>query len=200
MKDGPQKDICAFRLKLYQSNVPYRDDVSLAVASRDLLDDGNFAEAEPLARECLALRKNEIPDDWRSFNARVLLGRALLGLKKYAEAEPLLLTGYKGMEQRAEKMPAKGRAHLKETLQSLVQLYEQDEPANQRYRMEEEIGRVQYAQKVGSSRNSGEPSAANQNANGVPSFSVPDEHGRFMGGWSLEVEIKVSPLRQQIRV
>ena len=50
--------------------------------------------------------KSRIPDDWLTFNARSLLGGSLLGQKKYAEAEPLLLSGYEGMKQREDKIPA----------------------------------------------------------------------------------------------
>ena len=89
-----------------------------------LLADGKFAEAEPLARECLAIREKQIPDDWLTFNARSLLGGSLLGQKKYAEAEPLLLAGYEGMKQREDRIPAVGKPRLKETLQRLVQLYD----------------------------------------------------------------------------
>jgi hypothetical protein len=53
-----------------------------------------------------------------------MLGGALLGQKKYAEAEPLLLAGYSGMKQREARIPAVGKTNLKEALQCLMQLYE----------------------------------------------------------------------------
>ena len=40
---------------------------------------------------------------------RSMLGGALLGQKKYAEAEPLLLAGYEGMKARADKIPPQGK-------------------------------------------------------------------------------------------
>ena len=99
-----RKDL-ASRLKLYESSIPYRDHGALAEKAKALLDAGKYDEAEPVARECLALREKEIPDDWRTFNARSMLGGSLLGQKKYAEAEPLLLSGYEGMKQREEQHP-----------------------------------------------------------------------------------------------
>ena len=54
-----------------------------------------------------------------------MLGDSLLGQKKYTEAEPLLVSGYEGMKQRQDKIPANGRVRLKEALQRLVQLYEE---------------------------------------------------------------------------
>jgi tetratricopeptide (TPR) repeat protein len=125
----------ASRLKLYENNYPYRDDGELAQLAMLRLREGKFAEAEGPARECLAIRENKLPDDWRTFNARSMLGGSLLGQKKYAEAEALLLSGYEGVKQREEKIPADARSlRLKEALQRLVQLYEamgQDEKATE---------------------------------------------------------------------
>ena len=95
-EDG-KKDL-ASRLKLYESNCPCRDSSALAILANARLHEGKFAEAERLARECLTIREIQIPDDWRTFNARSMLGGSLLGQKKYAEAEPLLLAGYQGMK------------------------------------------------------------------------------------------------------
>jgi hypothetical protein len=97
----------------------------LATRTRELLDAGSYAEAEPVARECLAVRQKQIPDDWRTFNARSMLGGALLGQKKYGEeTEAMLLSGYKGMEQRENSIPSEGRLRPREALQRLVQFYE----------------------------------------------------------------------------
>ncbi len=88
-----------------------------------------MAETEPLARECPAVRQILIANEWRTFNARAILGKGLLGQKKYTEAEPLLLAGYKGMKQRVDKIPPAGKPRLEETLERLVQLYaETDRP------------------------------------------------------------------------
>jgi eukaryotic-like serine/threonine-protein kinase len=52
-----------------------------------------------------------------------MVGGALLGQKKYAEAE-LLLQGYEGMKQREATIPVLSRVRLIEALERLVQLYE----------------------------------------------------------------------------
>jgi len=120
-----EKKDYASRLKLYAAGIPYHDDASLAQAVSALLDEGKFAEAELAGRECLALCEKQIPDNWLAFDARSLLGGSLLGQKKYAEAEPLLLSGYEGMMQREAGISAEGRRlRLTEALQRLVQLYE----------------------------------------------------------------------------
>jgi hypothetical protein len=63
------------------------------------------AEAEPPARRALAIRLDRHPDHWTRFDALSLLGAALAGQKKYAEAEPLLISGYEGLKEREERIP-----------------------------------------------------------------------------------------------
>jgi eukaryotic-like serine/threonine-protein kinase len=124
LQNEQQKKDYASRLTLYESGIPYRNPALLAQQSTALVANGKFAEADPLARECLAIRERQNPDDWLTFNARSLLGGSLLGQKKHAEAEPLLLAAYEGMKQREARIPTNGRPRLKETLQRLVQLYD----------------------------------------------------------------------------
>jgi tetratricopeptide (TPR) repeat protein len=96
----------------------------MALLCTNLLKQKKFADAEPLARECLAIRAKKEPDAWTSFNSKSLLGAAMLGQKKYAEAERLLLDGYEGMKQREAKIPSEGKFRLTEAVERLVQLYE----------------------------------------------------------------------------
>ena len=96
----------------------------LAMLGLNLLMQQNYADAEPLLRECLALREESEPDAWTLFNTKSMLGGCLLGEKKYAEAETLLLEGYEGMKQREAQIPPVGKIRLHETLDRLVQLYD----------------------------------------------------------------------------
>jgi len=89
-----------------------------------LLTEGKFAEVDPPARECLAIREKKLPEDWRTYNMRSFLGRGLLGQQKYEEAQPMLLSGYEGMKQRDLKIPFGDKKRLKEAIAALVQLYE----------------------------------------------------------------------------
>jgi hypothetical protein len=113
----------AVERKLSGNDSPYVAN-SLQELAKTLLAEQKFAEAEPVSRECLDIRGKKLPDEWQTFNARSLVGASLLGQKQYAEAEPLLLSGYGGMKQREDKIPAAGKRYVKETLQRLVQLYE----------------------------------------------------------------------------
>ena len=59
-----------------------------------------------------------------SRRAEHLLGAALLGQQKIADAEPLLVQGFGGMKQREQKISAAGKANLTSALERLVQLYD----------------------------------------------------------------------------
>jgi serine/threonine protein kinase len=83
-----------------------------------------YAEAEALSRECLKFRERNQADDYATFHTKSLLGASLLGQKKYAEAEPLLLAGYEGMRQREGKIPAVRKFRMTDAIEWLVQFYE----------------------------------------------------------------------------
>ncbi len=90
-----------------------------------LVNEKQFAAAEPLVRECLAIRERKEPDAWTTFRTRFLLGWSLFGQEKYAEAESFLLQSYAGMAQREAKIPVKIRHdRLTEGVERLVQLYD----------------------------------------------------------------------------
>jgi tetratricopeptide (TPR) repeat protein len=97
---------------------------ALASLGFNLVQQRKWAEAEPLLRECLAIRKRAAPDDWSTYNAQALLGGSLLGQKKYDEAEPLLIRGYEGLIARAAKVPTPARHNLTEAGARIVQLYD----------------------------------------------------------------------------
>jgi eukaryotic-like serine/threonine-protein kinase len=93
-------------------------DLALAYVSQ-----GKFAESEPLAREAMEVNRKNRPDDWHGFHAESLLGASLAGEKKHAEAEPLLLEGYRGMLARKDRIAVPDRYYLQLAHQWLVQLY-----------------------------------------------------------------------------
>jgi eukaryotic-like serine/threonine-protein kinase len=95
----------------------------LASLGRTQIQLKQWNEAESLFRECLAIRQNTLPEHWVSFNTQSLLGEVLLGQRKFAEAEPLLLQGYEGMKARQHTIPALGIIRISETRERLVELY-----------------------------------------------------------------------------
>ncbi len=89
-----------------------------------LLDQLRWSEAEPLLREALDILAKATPDDWRHYAATSLLGGALLGQGRLAEAESLIVPGYEGMKAREAHICASDRFHLREATERLVHLYE----------------------------------------------------------------------------
>ena len=103
-------------------NVQTLDTVSdLALAYQA---EGKFALSEALARGAVEVDQRKRPDDWERFRAESLLGASLAGQKKYAEAEPLLLEGYRGMEARKDRIAVPDRSHLDRAREWIVQLYQ----------------------------------------------------------------------------
>jgi hypothetical protein len=88
------------------------------------LSQGKFAESEPLAREALEFDRQKQPDDWQRFRAESLLGASLAGQKKFSEAEPLLLEGYRGMLERKDRMKVPDWYHLDRVREWIDQLYQ----------------------------------------------------------------------------
>lgn len=124
---GPDSRPCyATRLPALRKRLPADSLVwvSVAAATANLLLDGrNYAAAEPLLRECLAAREEKQPDAWTTFHTKSRLGEALAGLKKYADAEPLLLAGYEGLRRREADIPPGSRVRLTQALERLAEFY-----------------------------------------------------------------------------
>jgi serine/threonine protein kinase/Tfp pilus assembly protein PilF len=103
---------------------------ALATLGKNQLDQKKWTDAESILRECLTIRQKKEPDDWRTFNTQSLLGGALLGQQKYAEAEPLLVQSYRGLRKKTAKnlvhqpQGSPARQRIEEALQRLVQLYD----------------------------------------------------------------------------
>jgi hypothetical protein len=76
-----------------------------------------------LMNRCLTVRENRNPDDWRTFYTRSLLGGVFVGQKRYAEAESLLLKGYKGLKEREQSIPPQGATRIPEALDRLIELF-----------------------------------------------------------------------------
>ncbi len=64
------------------------------------------------------------PDDWRRYDAKSLLGEALLQQGRYAEAEPLVIAGYDGMKTREARITVREKSTLREAAERVVRLYE----------------------------------------------------------------------------
>jgi serine/threonine protein kinase/tetratricopeptide (TPR) repeat protein len=82
-----------------------------------------YGDAEPALRDALAIHAKQQPTDWTTFHLMSLLGASLVGQRKYAQAEALLLQSYQDLKQRAATISPQSQAALTETLGRMVQLY-----------------------------------------------------------------------------
>jgi serine/threonine protein kinase/tetratricopeptide (TPR) repeat protein len=82
-----------------------------------------YADAERAIREALNGYEKAGTDDWRPHRARALLGATLAGQRKYADAEPLLLSGHEGMSSRRATIQFENRSALDRSGSWIVQLY-----------------------------------------------------------------------------
>jgi tetratricopeptide (TPR) repeat protein len=98
-------------------------DVAISALANTLRRQRKFSEAEPLFRECVAMRETNCPNAWYTFFTRLRLGATLMGKRNYEEAEPLLISGYEGMRQRESGIRDRYQV-LEESIQTLVQLFE----------------------------------------------------------------------------
>jgi serine/threonine protein kinase/tetratricopeptide (TPR) repeat protein len=116
-------ELVSIKAKLEADDLRLAD--ALASFASSLTDAGDFAGAEPLARECLEIRQKKIPDRWKAFSACNLLGSVLLAQKRYADAEPLLVQAYEGMARREQSIPLAGKGNLRAAVRHLVQLFQE---------------------------------------------------------------------------
>lgn len=83
-----------------------------------------WKEAESRLRQSESIRVKLEPDTWTTFDTKSLLGAALLGQKAFDRAEPYLVEGYEGMNQRRARIPVSEKPRVTDALKRLVQLYD----------------------------------------------------------------------------
>jgi tetratricopeptide (TPR) repeat protein len=91
---------------------------------RTQLLENKFAAAESTLRGALRSYEAALPDGWERYNCQSMLGASLEGQSKYAEAEPLLLSGYGGVKQREASIPRQESRTVAEAAERVVRLYE----------------------------------------------------------------------------
>jgi tetratricopeptide (TPR) repeat protein len=117
------------RLRTLVSLSPENDNARSMLGSV-LVKRGNYVEAENLLRPVQVKRDEKEPEVWTTFVTRFSLGGALVGQAKYAEAEPLLVSGAEGLLKRADTIPAVDKERVTEALEQLVRHYTAwDKPA-----------------------------------------------------------------------
>ena len=91
------------------------------------------AKAEAYFREEVSQRQKVTPHDWSRFTAEGHLGASLLGQKMFAEAEPFLLSAYRGMKVREQDIDADRKAELRWIIEQIIRFADEagrfDDPA-----------------------------------------------------------------------
>ncbi len=85
---------------------------------------GRWADGEALYQSSLPSFEAKAPDHWGTFQARSLRGACLAGLKKYDQAEPLIVSGYEGLKARESRIQPPDLPRIAEAAARTVRLYE----------------------------------------------------------------------------
>ena len=88
------------------------------------IEQKQYRAAETLLREALDIDGKTAPGSWRLYRSQSLLGASLAGQEKFADAEPLSVSGYQGMIQREGTIPFEDRPALAQAGKWIVQLFE----------------------------------------------------------------------------
>jgi tetratricopeptide (TPR) repeat protein len=83
-----------------------------------------YVEAETAFREVVKAYEKTAPEAWSRYYSQSRLGASLAGQKRYAEAEPLLLSGFEGLVQRRATIPAESQSSVQDGGEQIVQLYQ----------------------------------------------------------------------------
>src|SRR5262249_23301392 len=97
---------------------------ALADLGLNLIQQKKYAAAESPLRECVKICEQKHPNHWVRFQATSLLGAVLIGQKKFADAEPLLISGYEGLRSHRTFDHADGRPLITDALERVVQFYD----------------------------------------------------------------------------
>jgi serine/threonine protein kinase len=83
-------------------------------------------QVETLYRHAMERQGDSLqPDDWMPLKKKSRLAGALLAQKRHAEAEPLAVAAYEGLKQRETNIPPAFKGCVKESLERVVQIYEE---------------------------------------------------------------------------
>jgi eukaryotic-like serine/threonine-protein kinase len=64
------------------------------------LQQKRYSDAEGTFREAAAILNRTAPDSWERYNVESMLGASVSAQRKFEQAEPLLISGYEGMQPR----------------------------------------------------------------------------------------------------
>ena len=99
-------------------------------------------EAATLIHQSLAIKRKETPDSWTIFNLTSRLGDIVLRQGDHERAEPLMLSGYKGVLAREAKIGPQFRSVITRAAKRLVTLYEEWDKPEEADKWSNELERI----------------------------------------------------------
>jgi len=97
---------------------------TLAALARTEFDARDYVAAEPALRQVIASYQKVAPDSWSRYDSECLLGAVLAARHDYTNAEPLLVSGYDGLNRVKATISILDRAQILTRAGDLVlQLY-----------------------------------------------------------------------------
>ena len=121
--EGLWNKVLEVRRKTLGTQHPNTTDVMTSLGETEMLEE-KYDLAEPLLREALSNWEKITPDGWKRYYGQALLGATLAGQTRFAEAEPLLISGYGGVKQREASIPLQDRHVLSDVGERVIRLYE----------------------------------------------------------------------------
>jgi serine/threonine protein kinase/Tfp pilus assembly protein PilF len=98
---------------------------TLAGLGQCLVQLRQYAEAEEPLREALSIQEKKQSSHWSRFSVQGMVGAALAGQNKFADAESLLVAAYEGLVVREKEMlPTEHERELGQSVDHLIRLYE----------------------------------------------------------------------------
>ena len=96
---------------------------SISATGLVLMNLGHPDQAESLLRAALGTYESTKADGWDRYNCQSLLGASLERQKRYAEAEPLLVSAYTALREREAGIPRESRVLVERAGGRIVNLY-----------------------------------------------------------------------------
>jgi tetratricopeptide (TPR) repeat protein len=106
-----------------------------------LINLGHPDKAESLLRAALASYESSKADGWDRYNCQSLLGASVEKQKRYAEAEPLLVSAYTALKEREPGIPRESRMLVERAGARIVALYTNWGRATQALQWQRQLGR-----------------------------------------------------------
>jgi non-specific serine/threonine protein kinase/serine/threonine-protein kinase len=82
-----------------------------------------YDQAESLLRTALSGFEKDVADGWERYNCQSMLGASIAGQKRFQEGEPLVISAYQELVQRAAAIPPANASVVDQAGQRVIQLY-----------------------------------------------------------------------------